>query len=247
MGDMETERSRPSLAGARLRISRAFEHANQMVGLLDERTNASGTIWIRVVAEEFKTRRALDVEVDWSEWSAPPSGLLSLLASEALFNARDALDYLVYELAWLDSGTLQKGTQFPIIDDANDWPAEAARRLRGVNDEHRDAISEYQPFAGCEWTRSLRELSNADKHRLLVSAVPQLQYQFHLPSLPFGPDPDDPSKLRAPAESPMVNVVFPSNEPAIDTLHEIAVGAAKMIERFQVDFGEHFRLRFKEF
>lgn len=230
-----------------MRISRAFEHANQMVAVLDEHTSGSGTIWIRVDAAEFKAKRGLDVEVDWSEWRDPSSGPLSLLASEALFNVRTALDYLVYEIAWLDSGTPQTRTQFPIVDDAHDWSDQATRRLRGVSNEHRNVIRDCQPFAGCEWTRSLRELSNADKHRLLVSAVPQLSYEFHLPTLPFEQDPDDSSKLRAPAQNPTVDVVLPSNEPAIDSLRAIAVEAAKVIERFQGDFGEQFKLRLKEF
>jgi hypothetical protein len=44
-------------------------------------------------------------------------------------------------------------------------------------------------------------------------------------------------------QNPTVDVVFPSNKPVIDSLRDITVEAAKVIERFQGDFGEHFRLR----
>jgi hypothetical protein len=39
---------------------------------------------------------------------------ISIVVGEICYNLRAALDYLVYELARLDSGCIQNGTQFPI-------------------------------------------------------------------------------------------------------------------------------------
>src|SRR5262245_36630798 len=39
---------------------------------------------------------------------------LPLAISDAVHNLRAALDYLVYELALYDSGSIQEGTQFPL-------------------------------------------------------------------------------------------------------------------------------------
>ena len=43
------------------------------------------------------------------------------LVGEICYNLRCVLDYLVYALAELDSGSPQKGTQFPIMDLAKDF------------------------------------------------------------------------------------------------------------------------------
>jgi hypothetical protein len=182
------------------------------------------------------------VELAWSEWRHPPASELSLLASEAVFNLRAALDYAVYELAWLDSGQRQEDTQFPIVDDVKDWSKQESRRLPGVSDEHRSAIREYQPFEGCAWMARLRRLSNFDKHRLLVAVIPVLTGGFKLSSLPFAPDPGDASKLRAPMTNPQMDAVLPTNEPAIETLRAIGIGVGRVVERFGPDFGEDVKL-----
>lgn len=92
----------------------------------------------------------------------------SIVVGEAIHNLRAALDYLVYELAFLDSGRPQKKTQFPIADTQENWTKAEDRRLKGVSPPHRDAIRQWQPFTGCEWPRTLRELSDQDKHRRLT-------------------------------------------------------------------------------
>jgi len=89
-----------------------------------------------------------------------PPLLFSILVGEICYNLRGALDYLVHELAQLDSGALQDGTQFPIEDREDRFDANADRFLKGVNASHRARIEDLQPYKGCNWTRDLRELSN---------------------------------------------------------------------------------------
>ena len=100
---------------------------------------------------------------------------LSVLIGEFIQAVRRSLDYLIYELAMLDSGRAQRGTQFP-IDDRRDvfWARLAPRKgrstsyLNGVDPKHATVIERYQPYRGVDWTKFLRSVSNPDKHRHLT-------------------------------------------------------------------------------
>jgi hypothetical protein len=98
-----------------------------------------------------------------------PPLIFNILVGEICYNLRGALDFLVYELAQLDSGAIQDGTQFPIEDRKDGFDKNANRSLKGVNASHRARIEDLQPFKGCSWARELRDLSNPDKHRKLTS------------------------------------------------------------------------------
>lgn len=102
---------------------------------------------------------------------------LPLAVSDAAHNLRAALDYLVYELALRDSGSIQNGTQFPIescksgkAPGGSDvgFDAVVNRLLKGVSQSNRDAIERLQPYNGAHWARNLKEISNPDKHRHLI-------------------------------------------------------------------------------
>jgi hypothetical protein len=83
---------------------------------------------------------------------------------------------IVFELARHDSGGIeQDGTQFIIEDVKSDplkpnrgFDARSKRHLRGLNQAHIDAIESFQPYRGVEWTKTLRDISNPDKHRKLT-------------------------------------------------------------------------------
>lgn len=100
---------------------------------------------------------------------------LPVIVSDAVHNLRAALDYLVYELAKLDSdGRAQDNTQFLIEDFEIDprnfnggFHRRKKRHLKGLSRRHIDAIENFQPYKGIEWTETLREISNPDKHRHL--------------------------------------------------------------------------------
>jgi hypothetical protein len=93
---------------------------------------------------------------------------LSIVLGEICYNLRSALDYLVYELAALDSQSIQQGTQFPIDDTPEQFAQSVKRSLVGVSSSHIDAIEELQPYRECTWPVVLRTLSNPDKHRKLT-------------------------------------------------------------------------------
>jgi hypothetical protein len=105
----------------------------------------------------------------------PPD--LPLAISDAIHNMRAAMDYLVYQLAKLDSGQFQTGTQFPIEDakiattpSGNNvgFDIRKKKMLKGLSSDHIDRIEQLQPYNGVDWTRNLRDISNPDKHRDLT-------------------------------------------------------------------------------
>ena len=57
------------------------------------------------------------------KWLIP--AMLGILIGETIYNLRAILDYLVYELAILDSGQIQKGTQFPIEDTESEFDSQS--------------------------------------------------------------------------------------------------------------------------
>ena len=106
----------------------------------------------------------------------PVPHIIKILVGEITYNLRAALDYLVYELAHLDSGEIKNGTQFPIEDCKDRFERRRNSFLKGVNDKHVAAIERLQPCSGCNWTRILRDLSNPDKHRQLTISNSSVVY-----------------------------------------------------------------------
>lgn len=98
----------------------------------------------------------------------------SILTGEAIYNLRSALDYLVYELAIADSGVVPRGTQFPIADSADGFRRRRSNYLKGLSEEHKDAIGAY---SGADWAKILRDISNPDKHRALTVIEGDLEHQ----------------------------------------------------------------------
>lgn len=103
---------------------------------------------------------------------------VSLVVSDTVHNLRAALDYLVYELARQDSGKIVKNTQFPIEDvkfeklpngNTRGFDTRLNSYLRGISSAHVAAIESLQPYKGVQWTKTLREVSNPDKHRRLLA------------------------------------------------------------------------------
>lgn len=102
---------------------------------------------------------------------------VTLLASESLFHIRSALDLLVYQLAWRDSGIRQERTAFPVVKKEAEWNKRAKSELKGVDQVHIDHLRSLQPFAGREWTQRLATLSNRDKHRTTVEITPSVRFK----------------------------------------------------------------------
>ncbi len=152
---------KPSLDNAYARVRRAEHHLSK---LKSESPGILSSVlgW----AEGQEGLVVPDLPVDDGITSLPPT--FGIRVGEAIYNLRAALDYLVYELAILDSGNVQQGTQFPIEDTKDGWRRNGPKYLRGLCTKHQAAIERLQPYKGCNWTKRLRALSNPDKHRTLT-------------------------------------------------------------------------------
>jgi hypothetical protein len=99
---------------------------------------------------------------------------LRLVAGDALFNMRAALDYIVTQAVLSNPGhTPTRGNQFPVAQDAKTFRNLEPRQLAGVSDAVRAILERFQPYhPGNEPLRTLSKLHNPDKHqRLNLTAV----------------------------------------------------------------------------
>ena len=149
---------------ALLRVDRAAEHIADLKPRIEEFAKRQAG---KVVPEIHETRAGLRMHEEVED--VPRT--FSVVIGEVLYNLRAALDYLVYALAWLDSGKRNEQTQFVIADDPDDFDGQVAGRLKGLSAEHVEAIKEWQPFNRHVWLANLRGTSNQDKHRALNLAV----------------------------------------------------------------------------
>ena len=172
---------------------------------------------------------------------------IGTLTGEIFYNLRTALDYLIFELAKFDSGIEQSGTQFPIMDAKQDFDGRGkAAFLKGVNPTHIACIERLQPYNGCDWTRRLRDCSNADKHRHFIASAGDSRVTVHS-SL----ERDDLVRIRGferKAPHPLTGrgvdvkvhiagqITFPDGAPVRDTIEEIKTEVANTLVAFKPDF-----------
>ena len=172
----------PSLEGAQAWLVRAEEHLTDLKNLCSPFTEAEVDAMIASIRLEFA-----DEGGGWAYTrpAAPVPVSATVLTGEVIQALRRSLDYLIYELAWLDSGSEQADTQFPI----DEWESTFERRrqrkaskrggvdhacfLVGISDQHAAAIKLLQPFRETDWTKTLGSISNLDKHRHLTVAKSQ--------------------------------------------------------------------------
>ena len=249
---VSTYSRKPSLDDARARVARASEHIARLEGEV-------GDIWLRgaqrnsavvappnMVAGEIEDSTHTDTIVGGAQQPVPP--IIPILVSEAAYNLRAALDYLVFELSVLDSGKGQERSQFPIESSPNNWKQRLGDWLSKLNGPHQAAIKLLQPFDGCQWTAVLRDISNPDKHRHLTIIDPKLAgavthlrakvidgrlifaIQAVSDSVNQAMDVKAHGLLFADAESPKDRLLV------IETLHLLQKQVADVIEAFDPDF-----------
>lgn len=225
------------LRNSKRRVNRAAEHLSELAELFDEYTTAnSGKLYL-VLTPDKPPDLGGEFTFDWSEGRPPPSKT-GILAGEVVYNLRAASDYLVYALAELDAGTPNEKSQFPIEERKKTfWEVRRDTWLRGVNDDHVRQLEAYQPYAGCPWTRKLRDLSNFDKHRQLTSINPTWKGRLPSQDAAFEPFPGQPGRVRAPLRDQTCEVRMADRFPLIDTLNELGSGVHSLVEEFEPDFG----------
>jgi hypothetical protein len=169
-----------------------------------------------------------------------------VLIGEFVYNLRTVLEYLIFELAKIDSGFEQDGTQFPIEGTRKGFKWRIKRGwLNGINAEHIAAIDRLQPYNGCKWTADLQRLSNGDKHRefnkIAVSGKFVVYRTSNLGRPKFGVAVSRTKDLVSGAIVQVnldfkPSVSFAYGAPLIETLEEIITNVSDTLQAFKPEF-----------
>jgi hypothetical protein len=160
------------LSNIRAKLARSQEHIQTLNGeirLWTERHPYS--LHERVNADH--TRYSLIVRIN----EPPPFQRWTLIFADALTNLRSALDYLVYAVAVAQSGAapppFETKLQFPIADTKATFDERVRTKWLGsISDPVIAKFESFQPYNRPHPTLPpllavLRDLNNADKHRLI--------------------------------------------------------------------------------
>ena len=150
------------LDGAFARIDRAGEHLGELKTIIDAFRQGRHDARSVILDPDFPKDGNIE-----PEWPVFDRLRIAIVVGEICYNLRSALDYLIYELALLDSREAQKETQFLIEYRPKDFKSGAKLKLKGLNARHKACIK--APYNGCDWTGNLQEISNTDKHRTLTA------------------------------------------------------------------------------
>ena len=211
-----------SLDGARARVSRASEHIARL------EAEAAALDWTLLIPAWLTGT--------FSESSKLPP-IIAILIGETVYNLRAALDYLVYELAILDSGKAASRSQFPLESCEDGWNQHEKNWLDGISDGHKARIKDLQPFKGVIWTATLREVSNPDKHRHLTvgrhGPSVRVTTNWSTKDQTIGPTIDKPMQLK----SEVAYVIsFDDSTLVMATLKMLQREVCDVIEAFDPDF-----------
>lgn len=248
---------RHPLDGAIIRAWRGEEHINDLECRIDELVASQSNAALDKLdfdtlspSHEFiREGRRLGNDDSLQLDMIPTPLIYPVIIGEICYNLRSALDSLVYELAINDSGQPQEGTHFPIEDSPEGFriredPTAGPRcHLRGVNAPHIAAIERLQPYNGCDWTKTLRSISNPDKHGPLTTTVSHrvgFVKFFTTPPLDTSEGPVRRARCRGVevyVQHPVfVAVLFADGSGVVKTLRLLQSRVAETLESFQPDF-----------
>jgi hypothetical protein len=164
----------PDLSGVRLKLHRAKTHLDCVRSETDaflERDPAPFGI-----RTDCTPRPDKSIEyILYSVIREPPPRELALPIGDVIQNIRGALDHLVYELA-TPRARKSIRLQFPIFLDECEFKVRSSPLIKSIGGDERTLIERVQPYVAWDPPADnplaiLRELSNFDKHKLLVPLV----------------------------------------------------------------------------
>lgn len=160
-----TNRTR-RLTGAFTRLERAREHIDEIQAM----ANRGDFDDLEVSVDAGTTGLVTDTSGPFD------SDRVALLAGEAMYNLRVALDYLAWELCKLDGSTAPEELRaFPICASGKNFRAFVKRSLAGLAKVHRSMLRRWQPFNDHPLLAELDDRVQIEKHRHLVLAEPTAQ------------------------------------------------------------------------
>ncbi len=173
----------PSLKGIDAKLKRAVTHISnlqrQVATFADREPNS-----VRVDERPQQSGAIGHLTAIRNPSVGPPDIDMVLLAGEALYQLRSALDHLVHQLVILSGNapklTGSKRHQFPIFENADGYGTRAPGMIDGVSKDIAQLIEGEQPYfrrphAPREdplWI--LQDLNNTDKHRVIPTTMVQL-------------------------------------------------------------------------
>lgn len=148
------------------KIDRASEHIRNLNAEIN--TLIDGDAY-RIVSEPEGDARKSSIRVIGTE----PPLRLAVVAGEIVHQLRSSLDHLVCQLAIANGKPVKRSHQFPICDTPGKFKAACKRgNIKGLSASARSLIEGRQPYKKGEDIKKnflylLREMDDADKHRLL--------------------------------------------------------------------------------
>lgn len=157
------------LDAARFKVVRAKEH----IDVLRRELLAYGERdYYRVVPEIDEENRQYLLRAEVQEMPNPYWGTI---IGDILHNLRSSLNYVACELVRLNNGRITVRTQFPVFDKKARFDEKAPGMLAGVSPDAFAFIEGLQPYHRREPSGHplaiLGRMSNADKHRILQTAI----------------------------------------------------------------------------
>ena len=228
----------PLLDGVNIRIRWASEHIRTLREMQRSIEKIDpDTITIRGEPEvNINAEGNTEVITPWFDFGEPISNpAWSRELGYAVYNLRASLDYLVYALAYLDSGSESKGTQFPICSNPSQFKKSVKRGLlRGVNPSHKAAIEALQPYNGGNWLKELASLSNPDKHMHLSTVASQNLMRTLRVSNEF--DAETQTRTFDMELDATRFIAFPDSSPVVPLLDTLEARVTDTVNQFAPDF-----------
>src|SRR5205807_810975 len=114
---------------------------------------------------------------------------------------------------------------------------QVARYLKGVPPTAVTMISALQPYAGCTWTKDLRELSNPDKHRHLAALRSHMDATIKRSEVTSF-DPETGKGALGIYYDAEVEVFFADDRPVLETLQMLCIEVEAVTDEELVGNGE---------
>ena len=228
----------PPLDDAYIRAGRGNEHLVELKVLSDAVCSAQAKATI-VEGEHNRIIKpgefAKVVEVETAKTPIPDK--VRVLIGDAANSFRSSLNYLVNQLAILNSGVGKRRNQFVIEDTPDKFRKSSRTGLEGLSAAHIAAIEGLQPYNGTKWTGTLARLSNMDKHDNLVLVAHDYLFQIIVDEATVDPTNTDSVvrkvKMRI---QPVLRIQLGDGMPVVETLEAIESQVSHTLDAFKSEF-----------
>ncbi len=174
-----------SLEGPRAKIDRAREHT----ALLDSEVRAF------LQTNPYRSVHEVDANNGDDIWRVQvdrePPMRLSVIVGDVIHNLSSCLNHLVWQLALITTDRPYRRAEFPIYETRDSFEQQGCGKIRDVPYPAQKIIESIQPYHGDDervWPflqlKLIRELSNTDKHRIVLIPCPSVS-AFSVPATSY--------------------------------------------------------------